>query len=164
MSSLDVSFENLEVGERFTTGGRTVTEADVASFASLTGDNHPQHTDAEWARSSRFGERIAHGMLVISYAVGLVPFDPDRVVAMRRIGDVTFKAPVKIGDTIRVEGRVEELRELDSGHGLVTFRWRVVNQRDRQVARAVVEAIWRREADAASAEESDETGREPVLI
>jgi 3-hydroxybutyryl-CoA dehydratase len=165
MSSLDVSFESLEVGERFASGGRTVTEADVASFASLTGDNHPQHTDAEWARSSRFGERIAHGMLVISYAAGLVPFDPERVVALRRVRDVTFKAPVKIGDTIRVEGRVEELRELDPEHGLVTFRWRVVNQRGRQVARAMVDAIWRREADVASEEKSDESAtREPVLI
>ena len=56
---------------------------------------------------SRFGERVAHGMLVLSYAVGLVPFDPERVVALRGLDSVTFKRPVLIGDTIRVRSRVE---------------------------------------------------------
>ena len=78
-------FEALELGQEFTTRGRTVTEADVVGFASLTGDWHPQHADAEWAASSPFGERIAHGMLVVSLAAGLVPFDPGRVVALRRV-------------------------------------------------------------------------------
>src|SRR3954454_14780105 len=123
--TLDRAFEELTVGERFATRGRTLTEADVVLFAGLSGDTHPQHTDAEWAARSRFGERIAHGMLVLSYAVGLVPFDPERVVAIRRVGDAVFKQPVRIGDTIRVEGEVAELRELDPEHGLVTCRWRI---------------------------------------
>src|SRR5204863_9782764 len=79
-------FEQLAEGESFVSRGRTVTEADVVAFAALTGDWHPQHADAHWARDSAFGERIAHGMLIVSFAVGLVPFDPDRVVALRRIG------------------------------------------------------------------------------
>ena len=82
--------------------GGTITEADLVSFAALTGDWHPQHADAEWAAAGRFGERVAHGMLVLSYAVGLVPFDPERVVALRGLDSVTFKRPVRIGDTIRV--------------------------------------------------------------
>jgi 3-hydroxybutyryl-CoA dehydratase len=162
MSMFDLGFEELEEGARFASGGRTITEADVTSFATLTGDSHPQHTDAEWARESRFGERIAHGLLVLSYAVGLVPFDPDRVVAMRRIGDVVFKRPVRLGDTIRVEGQVERTRELDSDHGLVTLRWRILNQRGRPVALATVEAIWRRAASVAPEREEEST--QPVLI
>ena len=86
-------FEELEAGQAFSTRGRTVTEADVVGFAALTGDWHPQHTDAEWAAGSRFGERIAHGLLVLSYAAGLVPLDPERVVALRRVGDAVFKQP-----------------------------------------------------------------------
>src|SRR4051794_41974421 len=84
MSLLATDFDALTVGDSFVTRGRTVTEADVVSFACLSGDMHPQHTDAAWAANSLFGERIAHGMLVASLALGLLDFDPGRVVALRR--------------------------------------------------------------------------------
>ncbi len=161
MSVFASHFEEIEAGDRFTTRGRTITEADIVGFAALTGDTHPQHTDAEWAAAGRFGERIAHGLLVLSYAAGLVPFDPDRVVALRRVGDATFKAPVRIGDTIHVEGSVEDKRELDEGHGLVTCRWRVLNQRGKLVARVSVDAVWKRESVPEPVVSSE---REPVLI
>jgi acyl dehydratase len=80
MTTFEMDFDALAVGERFTTRGRTICESDVTGFATLTGDTHPQHTDAEWAAASPFGERIAHGLLVLSYSAGLVPFDPERVV------------------------------------------------------------------------------------
>ncbi len=115
MSAFEKDFDALAVGERFSTGGRTIGEADITGFATLTGDTHPQHTDAEWAAGSRFGERIAHGLLVLSYAAGLVPFDPERVLALRRVGDAVFKHPVKIGNTIHVEGEITSKRELDTG-------------------------------------------------
>ena len=123
--------------------GRTITEADVVGFAALTGDTHPQHTDAAWAAGSRFGERVAHGMLVLSYSVGLVEFDPQRVVALRRVSDAVFKRPVALGDTIHVESRVESVTQLGDGHSLVGCSWRVVNQDGRLVARATVELVWR---------------------
>jgi 3-hydroxybutyryl-CoA dehydratase len=132
-----------EVGEQLETGGRTITEADLVSFAALTGDWHPQHTDADWAERGRFGGRVAHGMLVISYAVGLVPIDPERVLALRGLDSLTFKRPVMIGDTISVRTRVESVRRLDSEHALVSSTWRVMNQHDQVVARATVDAIWR---------------------
>ena len=132
-----------EIGEELTTAGRTITEADLVSFSSLTGDWHPQHADAEWAAAGRFGERVAHGMLVLSYAVGLVPLDPERVVALRGLDSVSFKRPVAIGDTIRVRTRVENVRSLDDEHSLVTFAWKIYNQHDRVVARAKVDALWR---------------------
>ena len=106
---LDMDFDALEVGHAFKTRGRTVTESDVASFASLTGDMHPQHTDAVWASESVFGERIAHGMLVLSYALGQMAFDPEHVMALRGVRDVVFKRPVRLGDTIHVRGKVAEL-------------------------------------------------------
>jgi acyl dehydratase len=145
MSTFEKDFDALEVGERFETQGRTIGEADITGFAQLTGDTHPQHTDAEWAAGSRFGERIAHGLLVLSYAAGLVPFDPDRVVALRKVADAVFKQPVKIGDTVHVEGEVVRTRELDEGHGLVECRWKVVNQRGKTVLRMSVEVVWRRQ-------------------
>ncbi len=141
-------FEALETGQEFTTRGRTVTEADVVGFAALSGDWHPQHADAEWAARSPFGERIAHGMLVLSLAAGLVPFDPGRVMALRAVSDVTFKRPVRFGDTLRVQGRIAELTPASDDAGLVTFAWDVVNQDDRTVCRARVEVLWRGEGDA----------------
>ena len=138
-------FEDVAVGDAFTTRARTVTEADVTAFAGLTGDYHPQHTDAQWAAESPFGERIAHGLLVVSYAAGLVAFDPERVMALRRIGDVVFKRPVRLGDTIHVEGEVAGRRRVGDDAGLVTFAWSVVNQDGKLVCRAKVEVLWRAE-------------------
>jgi acyl dehydratase len=155
-------FDALSEGERFVTRGRTIGEADIMGFATLTGDTHPQHTDAEWAASSRFGERIAHGLLVLSYAAGLMPFDPERIVALRRVGDAVFKQPVRIGDTIHVEGEIAAKSEIDPGHGLVSTRWRVMNQRGKLVARASVDLVWRR--DTMPLVEESRADTQPVLI
>jgi 3-hydroxybutyryl-CoA dehydratase len=163
MTTFEKSFDELAVGERFATRGRTIGEADVMGFATLTGDTHPQHTDAEWAAGSRFGERIAHGLLVLSYAAGLVPLEPERVVALRRVGDAVFKQPVKIGDTIHVEGEVTSKAKLDPGHGLVETRWRVMNQRGKLVLRVTVELVWKRSTTKPPVEEP-RTAAQPVLI
>lgn len=133
------------------TAGRTITESDLVAFASLTGDWHPQHADAEWAADGHFGARVAHGMLLLSYAVGLLRFDPERVVALRGLDSIAFKRPVMIGDTIRVVSRVESRRGLDAGHELVTFAWRILNQDGRLVARARVKALCRAEPHGADA-------------
>jgi 3-hydroxybutyryl-CoA dehydratase len=162
MSIFEKDFDALAVGEQFSTRGRTIGEADITGFATLTGDTHPQHTDAEWAAGSRFGERIAHGLLVLSYAAGLVPFDPERVLALRRVGEAVFKQPVKIGETIHVEGEITSKRELDTGHGLVETRWRVMNHRDKLVLRVTVELVWKRSAMPLVEEPRADT--QPVLI
>jgi len=94
-----------------------------------------------------FGERIAHGMLIVSFAVGLVAFDPERVVALRRIRDVVFKRPVRLGDTIHVEGTEAERREVDDDMALVTWNWRIVNQDDELVCRVAIEAMVREPAE-----------------
>jgi 3-hydroxybutyryl-CoA dehydratase len=151
MDPLAQDFDRLEVGERFRSRGRTITEADIVAFAALSGDSHPLHVDAEWAAASEFGERIAHGMLILSYSVGLVPLDPEWVLALRGFERVAFKRPVKIGDTIRVEGELESKRELDGAAGLAEFGWRIVNQREEAVALARARVVWRRQPEPAVA-------------
>lgn len=143
--TFSVPFERLEEGAAFKTRGRTVTEADVVGFSALTGDWHPQHADAEWAADSAFGQRIAHGMLVLSFAVGLIPLDPERVVALRRVRDVVFRRPVRLGDTIHVEGRIAGLKPVgdDADAGLVTLALDVVRQDGLRACAAKLEALWR---------------------
>ena len=136
-------FEDIAEGQTFTTRGRTITEADVVAFAALTGDWHPQHADAEWAAASPFGQRIAHGMLVISFAVGLVPLDPERVLALRRVRDAVFRRPVRIGDTIHAEGVVRSLRSASDEAGLVGLAIDVVRQDGLRACAAQVEVLWR---------------------
>ena len=139
-------FDELEVGDEFVSATRTLDEWEVISFAALTGDHHPQHVDASFARRSPFGERIAHGMLVLSLGVGLVPFEPDRVIALRRLRDAVFKAPVRFGDTVRVEGRIVRLTPAGDEQGIVGWAWSIRNQEDVLVARAEIDVLWRREA------------------
>ena len=164
MSPLAKPFDALEVGDAFATESRQVGEADIMAFAELSGDRHPQHTDPEWARSSHFGGQIAHGLLVLSYAAGLVPLDPERVMALRRIGDAVFKAPVRIGDSIRVEGRVASKRPLDDEHGLVECRWKVLNQHHKLVMRAAVELVWRRDAGGTPSALAGRAEPNPVVV
>jgi 3-hydroxybutyryl-CoA dehydratase len=137
-------FDRLSVGQRFRTGRRTVCDTDVIIFSALTGDWHPQHCDPDWAARSPFGERIAHGMLTLSLAVGLVPLDPELVLALRRVGDVVFKRPVRLNDSIGVDGEITGLTPLDEHAGLVSLGWAIRNQGNGLVCRARVEVLWRR--------------------
>ena len=131
------------VPDRFTTSGHTVTEEDILRFAHLTGDTHPLHTDPGWAAQSRFGEQIAHGLLVLSFAIGLLPFERERIVALRRVSDAVFKRPVKIGDTVTVEGEIVRTREVTAGEDMIDMRLRVLNQDGSLVVRASIELLWR---------------------
>src|SRR5947209_7635843 len=121
-------FDSLSVGDVLRPPGRTVTEADIVAFAALTWDRHPVHVDAVWASKSTFRERIAHGMLVLSYAVGLAPMDPDLILTLRSIREATFKLPARIGDTIAVEIEITELKPLTTELGMLGTAWRIVNQ------------------------------------
>ena len=141
---------DLTPGARLTGRARTITETDLVSFAALTGDWHPQHSDAEWAADSRFGERIAHGMLLLSYSIGMLGFDPERVVALRGFDSVTFKRPVAIGETISVEAEVEDATPLDDEHELVTLRWRILGAGGKLAVRARVQVVHRTPAEAAT--------------
>lgn len=139
-------FDDLEVGMPLHSDGRTVTEADVAAFAALTWDVHPLHTDEEWAAATPFGGRIAHGMLVLSFAMGLVGpcLERSQVVAVRRVTDATFRAPVRPGDTIHLEARIARLVEVDGGTGLVSWKGRVLTHRGDCAMSVGLDLLWRR--------------------
>jgi len=125
-------FEDVEVGFRFETSRRTVTEADLVAFAGISGDFNPLHTDKVFASESIYGERIAHGALVLSLATGLRQrtglFD-GTLMGLLEIRSWRFAAPVRIGDTIRVVNEIIELRETSKpDRGIMVQRVDVLNQ------------------------------------
>jgi acyl dehydratase len=87
-------------------------------------------------------------MLVISYALGLLPIDPRVVLALRSIDSAVLKRPVGLGDTIRVRARLADKRELGAETGLVTLAVRIVNQADELVARMQIVVLWRRQPES----------------
>src|SRR4051812_41032917 len=96
-------FDDLEVGQEWESLGRTITEADIVNFAGLSGDFNPIHVDHEFAKTTPFRRPIAHGMLVFSIGSGLgVQCPLVRTVAVVGIREWYFRAPVFIGDTIKV--------------------------------------------------------------
>jgi len=120
-----------------------VTEADIVSFATQTGDLHPLHVDAEWAAATPCGQRVAPGMLTLSYTLGLVRLDPERAIALKRISDVVFIRPVEIGDTLSVTGRVASVTPDGSGASTLALTLATANQRKQLVCRARVQIKWR---------------------
>jgi acyl dehydratase len=126
----------LIAGETVTTTGRTIGEGDITLFAGLAGDFTPIHMDAAFAKTTPFGERIAHGPLTMSAAIGLLT--QTGILGERVIGLVNvnwdFAGPVRIGDTIRARVTVKEVRPTSkAGRNLATFLFDVVNQRDETV-------------------------------
>lgn len=125
-------FEDVEVGLRFETPQRTVTEADLVAFAGVSGDFNPLHTDAVFAADSIYGERIAHGALVLSLATGLrqrVGLFDGTLMGLLEIRSWRFTAPVLIGDTIRVANEVTELRPTSKpDRGIMVQRVEVTKQ------------------------------------
>ena len=127
-------FEDVEVGFRFETPQRTVTEADLVAFAGVSGDFNPLHTDTVFAAQTIYGERIAHGALILSLATGLrqrVGLFDGTLIGLLEIRRWRFIAPVRIGDTIRVVNEVTELHPTsESDRGVMVQRLEVVKQDD----------------------------------
>jgi acyl dehydratase len=128
-------FEEIEVGEEYESPGRTVTETDIVLFAGLSGDYNVLHTDAEFMKSSIFGERIAHGLLGLAIQAGLFTRATQAYATIAVAGlRWKFKGPIKIGDTIRVRARVTAKKEASrADRGLLTVERQVLNQRDEVV-------------------------------
>jgi len=129
-------FEDYEVGERRTTPGRTLTEADVTNFAGLTGDWHPLHTNAVFAKSTPYGQRVAHSMLVLSIGsalatrLGQYEALPKSFIAFYGMEQVKFLVPVLIGDTIHLETEIASLDAKDDARGIVETHNQIINQDD----------------------------------
>jgi len=121
-------FEDLAVGQEFTSPGRTVTETDIVIFAGLSGDYNVLHTDAEHMKSS--GERIAHGLLGLSIEQGLASRgEPAAAHGMLSGLKWKFKGPIRIGDTVHVRSRIAAKKEgPDPTRGLVSVERELVNQ------------------------------------
>jgi acyl dehydratase len=126
-------FDEFEIGQRFVTPGRTITEADIGAFAGLTGDYNPVHTDETFAAASDFGSRIAHGPMGIGIAFGLasrLDLIDGTVVALLGVS-WDFKAPMRPGDTIRALIGVTGKRPVTNPSlGLVELAIELVSQRD----------------------------------
>ena len=116
------------LGESGHTHGRTITETDLVGFAAFTGDWHALHVNKEYAERSRFGQRIAHGLLVLSVASGLLDNEPPYAAAFYALDNVQFRAPTFIGDTIHVTWEVTDMQDHDADNGIVTYALRVTKQ------------------------------------
>jgi len=124
-------FEEFALGDIVVSAGRTITEADIVNFAGLAGDYTQIHTNAEFARQNFFGQRVAHGLLLMAIASGLLAqlgFIEGTVLAFREL-IWKFSLPVFIGDTIHTEATVANLKaKRRLGGGAVTFDVRIINQ------------------------------------
>lgn len=135
-------FEDFSVGDQFITPSRTVGLADIATFAGLSGDYNPIHTDAVFGADSQFGERIAHGVLSLSILTGLVTrlgvFEAC-TIALLGIEDWRFKGPVVDGDTIHGVLDITDMRRTSDGkRGVIRREYSIVNQRGETVQSGVM--------------------------
>jgi acyl dehydratase len=136
-----LTFDEFEVGANYLAQSRTVTEADVVTFAGLSGDFNPLHTDAEFGKRTPFGERIAHGMLIMAMATGMAQwtgiFEGTTLALMEQV--IRYKGAVKFGDTIHLELSVLEKKTTSKpDRGVVRFAAQVCNQR----AEVVIDGEW----------------------
>jgi acyl dehydratase len=134
-------YEDLHVGMTFRSPGRTIGESDLAGFAGLTGDFSELHTSDVYGKASQFGRRVAHGMLGLAYAHGLMWARTgelrETAIAFLGIREWSFVAPIFIGDTIFVNYEICELRESKSRptQAIATFDVSLVDQNERLLQR-----------------------------
>ena len=127
-------YDDFQLNDTIVTRARTVTETDIVMFAAFSGDWHPLHTDEEYSKKALFGQRIAHGFLVLSVASGLMGLAEMAILAFYGMDKVRFLAPTKIGDTLNLEMEVAEKADRNEKDGLVTFKTAIKNQNDEAVA------------------------------
>ena len=138
-------FEEFSVGQKITSVARTVAESDILTFAGLTGDYNQIHTDAEFAKGTQFGGRVAHGLLGLSLAVGLLMRTgvlEGTVLAFREIIEWKFIKPVFIGDTLHVEMEAKELKPMPRiGGGQALVALDVKNQKNETLMRGTLAVL-----------------------
>jgi 3-hydroxybutyryl-CoA dehydratase len=122
-------FEAFAVGDAVTFA-KTITEADITLFAGISGDFYPLHVDAEYAKSTRFGQRAAHGMLtasLLSTVSGMLLQKPGGLYVSQMLN---FRKPVFIGDTLTARG---EVLEIIPKYRRLRCAMEIVNQRGERV-------------------------------
>lgn len=148
-------FDDFTVGDEFVTPRRTITEADVVNFAGVSGDHNSLHTDRLFGKETPFGEPVAHGLLIISVATGLVArlgiFD-GTALAMMGIDDWRFLKPVLFGDTVHVKMTIAEKRATSRpDRGVLRRKFEIVNQRGELLQVGHISLMCRRRVPAAPA-------------
>lgn len=146
-------FEDFTVGDVMHTGRRTITSTDIVNFACLSGDFNDVHTNHEYARSTPYGEPIAHAPLVFAVAAGLnyaSGINDGTLLGVLGIDRWRMREPVKHGDTIHVESTVVETRASQSrpDAGIVRFERRFVNQHGSAVQEMEITILYRRREPA----------------
>ncbi|NOU96802.1 dehydratase [Paenibacillus sp. LMG 31456] len=123
-------FEQYELGSARDSFGRTITETDIVMHAGQTGDFYPHHMDAEWCKEQDFGQRIAHGTLIFSVAVGMTATEVNPEAFSYGYDRLRFVKPVFIGDTIKVRASIHEKKDHPKRleFGIVSERCEVFNQ------------------------------------
>lgn len=125
--------EDFAVGQVFESGGRTITEADLTFFSMLSGDWNPLHANAEFAKSTRFGQRVVHGVLGIAVSTGMLHelgIFHDSVIAMLGFRNWNFLAPLLVNDTIYLKLTITALEAGKSGNsGKLGRRFQLINQK-----------------------------------
>jgi len=125
--------DELELGLEWTSAGRTITETDVVTFATWSGDMHPLHTNEEYAKTTQFGGRIFHGPGALALAFGLemaLGWKNGSAIAFLGINNWNLCAPIRIGDTITVSEEVIGIKPSATkpDRGVVTTRVQILNQ------------------------------------
>jgi acyl dehydratase len=135
--------DDLAPDDEWESPGRTVTEADVAAFAGVSGDFNPLHVDHEFARTTPFRGPVAHGLLGLAIASGLASHAPRvRTLAFLGIENWTFHQPIAPGDTLRVVSRVVSIEPRSRGRrGVVTWHRRIINQRGVTVQEGITRTL-----------------------
>lgn len=130
-------FEDFEVGQVFESGGRTITETDLTFFSMLSGDWNPVHADAEYAKTTRFGERVVHGALGIAVSTGMLHelgIFHDSVIAMLGFRNWNFLKPLLVNNTIRLRLTITDVSPGKSGNsGKVGRRFELLNENNEVV-------------------------------
>ena len=129
MTTAKKYYEDFTAGDARETLGRTITESDIVIHAGQTGDFFPHHMDAEWCKTQPFKQRIAHGTLIFSIAVGMTADMINEVAMTYGYERLRFVKPVFIGDTIHVKVTIKDLKDHKKpGFGLVTELVEAYNQ------------------------------------
>lgn len=128
-------FDDYTVGAQRLTSGRTITEADIVTHAGHTGDFFPYHVDSEFARSTPFGQRIAHGTMTFAIGIGLTATEINPAAFTYGYDKLRFPKPVFIGDTLHTRVTTKEKHEDPKrpGYGRVIEACEVINQREEVV-------------------------------
>lgn len=135
-------FDDVQVGQKWTSHGRTVTESDVSLFASSTGDFNPLHVDHEFAAKGPYRKPIAHGLLGLSWVAGLGSSAPlMQTVAFTAVRSWEFLAPIYFGDTVHVETVCVEKNGRGRKAGQIIWSRKLINQKGQTVQQGQFETL-----------------------